>query len=213
MVFSGQLHHSMIETELSPIHSLPTGLCEDSSGEAADLIARMAKADPAALVELYGMWNPIFRGISCQMLGNRRDAENVVQDTFVSLWQRAAAYDPHQAPPFVWAFTIMRSCCMDRLRSRRRSTRHASRANPHPPTTRVEKHDNPRVLALDDSRRVRAALDQLNPEERSALISAVLLEFASADRSKSPDPSISTVKNHLRQALKTICNHLSRYEL
>ena len=135
----------MIETELSPIHALPSGLCEDSSGEAAALIARMAKADPNALAELHGLWNPVLLGIAYQMLGDRRQAGKAVQDTFVHLWQRAAGYDSRQTTPFVWAFTVLRGCCMNRLR------RQVPRAVPHPPTP-LDKHDNPRVMSADDYR-------------------------------------------------------------
>ena len=123
----------MIETELSPIHSLPSGLCEDPCGEAAALIGRMAKDDPAALVELHGRWSPVLLGISCRMLGDRREAEEVVQDTFVRMWQHSADYDPHRSPPFVWAFALMRGFCIDRLRSRHRSKRECLTGCPGPP--------------------------------------------------------------------------------
>ena len=200
----------MVETELSPIHSLPSGLCEDSSGEAAALIARLAKADAAALADLHGLWNPVLLGIACQMLGDRREAEKAAQDTWVQLWQRAAGYDPHQTPPFVWAFTVLRDCCANRLR--RRAPRPATRAVPHPPSP-LEKHDNPRVMAVDDYRRVRAALDHLAPEERSSLVAAVFLQYSQARPPQPEDLPLGTVKNHLRQALTKIRNHLSRYEL
>lgn len=203
----------MVETELSPIHSLRSGLCEDTSGEAAGLVARIAKADSAALVELYGLWCPVLLGISCQMLGDRRDAEKVVQDTFVHIWQRATGYDPHQSPPFVWAFTVMQGYCMNRLSSRRRAPHHcAAVVSIHPPSPQ-DKPDNPRVMALDDFRRVRAALDHLTPEERSSLVAAVFLQYSQAQIPNPQDFPISTVKNQLRQALTKARNHLSRYEL
>ena len=203
----------MIETELSPIHSLPSGLCEDPCGEAAALIGRMAKDDPAALVELHGRWSPVLLGISCRMLGDRREAEDVVQDTFVRMWQHSADYDPHRSPPFVWAYVLMRGFCSDRLRSRHRSKRNASPVAPVDLLTPPEKSQNPRVMALDDFRRVRTALDQLAPDERSSLESAVFLEFSHLETSELHGTSLGTVKNHLRQSLKTLRNHLSRYEL
>jgi RNA polymerase sigma-70 factor (ECF subfamily) len=203
----------MIETELSPIHSLPSGLCEDSCGEAAALIGRMAKDDSAALVELHARWGPVLLGISCRMLGDRREAEDVVQDTFVRMWQHSADYDPHRSPPFVWAFALMRGSCIDRLRFRHRAKRHSSRVAPLVLLNPPEKSENPRVMTLDDFRRVRAALDQLAPDDRSSLESAVFLEFSHLETSEHLGTSLGTVKNHLRQSLKTLRNHLSRYEL
>lgn len=203
----------MVEIELSPIHALRTGLCEDSSGEAAGLLVRMAQADAAALGELHGLWSPILLGIACQMLGNQREAEKVVQETFVHLWQRAAGYDPHQTPPFVWAFTVMLGFCSERLRSRRRVPRPVAHPEPiHPPSPQ-EKSDHTRVLAADDFQRVRAALDHLTPEERNTLVAAVFLQFSQARIPQPQDPPLSVVKNHLRQALTKTRNYLSRYEL
>lgn len=204
----------MIETELSPIHALPSGLCEDPSRATAALITRMAQQDAAALVELYGLWCPSFLGISCRMLGDRREAEDVVQNTFVRIWNDAADYDPHQAPPFVWAFSIMRRQCIEGLRRlRKRAKKDASRTIPLDLHAAPEKSDTPRVMTLDDSRRVRTALDQLTPDERSCLEMAVFLKYSHSDSPELPGPPLATIKNHLRQALKKMRNHLSRYEL
>ncbi len=198
----------MDETELSPIHSMPTGLCEDASGEAAALIARMADADTSALPELHGLWSAVMLGIAYQILGDRNRAEKVVQDTFVHLWQHAAGYDAHQTPPFVWAFTVMRQLCINRRRTRRNAPTRASHLDANHPPTPPEKPDPLRVLAADDFRRVRTALDQLTLDERNALVAAVFLQYAQPQ-----DPHLATLKNHLRQALKTTRNLLSRYEL
>lgn len=203
----------MVETELSPIHSLRTGLCEDTSGEAAGLIARIAKADSSAMVELHGLWSPIFLGIACQILGDRRQAEKVLQDMFVHIWQRAAGYDPHQSPPFVWAFIVMQGYCMNRLKSRRRAPLHAASVVPVHPPAALEKPDSLRVIPGDDFQRVKAALDHLTLEERNSLVAAVFLHFSHGHVPNPQDPPISTVKNHLRQALTKTRNHLSRYEL
>ncbi len=199
----------MVETGLSPIHILPSGLCEDSSGEARGLIRRMANRDPAALVELHGMWCPILLGAALRMLGDAQEADKAVQETFIQLWGRASNYDPHQSPPFVWAFAVLRAYCIQRLRRRSRSKK------PPPPVSHIhfDKHENPRVMPLDDFRRVRSALDHLTPDERNCLELAVFLGCRTTESPDHPDTSVIGVKNRLRQALKKIRNHLSRYEL
>lgn len=203
----------MSEADPNPVVPMPTGLCEDPSGEAVALIGRMAKGDGSALSELHGMWSAVLLGTACRMLGDRREAEEVVQDTFVRMWHRSAEYDPHQSPPFVWAFAVLRGYCIDRLRFRHRGKRDSSRVVPIHLHAPPEGSEDPQVMALDDWRRVRAALDQLAPDERSCLELAVFLEYTHSEISEHLGTPLGTVKNRLRRALDKVRNQLSRYEL
>jgi len=201
----------MVETELSVSHPMPSGLCEDPSGEVTNLIVRLAKADTAALVELHNLWSPTLLGIAYRMLGDRRAADNLVHDCFIRIWNQSAHYDPHQSPPFVWAFVMLRTCCTERLPARAR--KNTARASQAPLPAAAPPTENPRVMALDDSRRVRTALDQLTPDERYCLEQAVFLQYSPTSSTDQLEHPMGTVKNRLRNALTKIRNHLSRYEL
>ena len=203
----------MIETEVSPVHAMPSGLCDDPTGEAAALIGRMAKGDGTALAELHERWSPVLLGVACRMLGDRREAEETVQDTFVRMWHRSAEYDSRQSPPFVWAYAVLRGYCIDRLRFRHRGKRDSSRVVPIHLHAPPEKSEDPRIMALDDWRRVRAALDQLGPDERQCLELAVFLEYTHSEISAQLGTPLGTVKNRLRKALEKVRKQLSRYEL
>ena len=207
------MYAHMIEPDSIPLQPMPSGLCEDPGGEATVLIARMAKGETAALDELHAAWAPVFLGIATRMLGDRREAEEVVQDTFVRLWHRSAEFDPHRSPPFVWAFAVMRGYCVDRLRYRHRARRDSSRVVSIHVNTPPERSENPRVMALDDWRRIRGALDQLDPDERSCLELAVFLEYTHSEISTELGTPLGTVKHRLRRALDKVRGHLSRYEL
>lgn len=187
-------------------------LASDVHAEAAGLIARMARADASALDELHGLWSPVLLGIACRMLGDRREAEEAVQDTFIRIWHRSRDFNPDQSPPFVWAFAILRGHCIDRLRFRHRAKRDASRVVPIHLHTLPEESEDSRVVAVDDLRRVRAALDHLSPDERSCLELAVFLEYTQSEISEHLGTPLGTVKNRVRRALDKLRNHLSRHE-
>jgi RNA polymerase sigma-70 factor (ECF subfamily) len=189
----------MMEVAMDPPRNQPTGLCEDAAGEALALIKRMARGDAAALAALHGMWAPVLLGCACRMLGDRREADEVLRVTFERMWKRAEGYDPHQSPPFVWAFVMMRGLALERLRRRagKRDAAHSSH----------ERGEPVKVLTADDSRRLRTAIDQLDLEDRSCLEHAVFLAYAG------PEAAPATVKNHLRRALETLRNQLSCHEL
>lgn len=203
---------SMIDSDPAPIPTFAGALGDDRSGVAAALIVRMAKEDGSALTELHGMWSPVLLGIACRMLGDRREAEEAVQDTFVRMWHRSADYDPKQSPPFVWAFAVMRGYCIDRLRYRHRSKRDSSRVVPIHLHAPPEQSEDPRVMVIDDWRRVRAALDVLGTDERRCLELAVFLEYTHSEISAHLGTPLGTVKNRLRRALDKVRDQLSRHE-
>ena len=208
------MFHSPSHSEPSedPVKGFPIELAEDPHGEASALVLRMARKEASALDELHGAWSPVLLGVACRMLGDRREAEEAVQDTFVRMWHRAGDFDPKKSPPFVWAFAILRGYCIDRLRYRHRSKRDSSKVVPihlHAPPEEIE---DPRIMALDDWRRIRAAMDLLPPDERQCLELAVFLEYTHSEISTRLQTPLGTVKNRLRRALEKTRNHLSRHE-
>lgn len=203
----------MREPASQSMESIPTGLCEDPTGRAATLISRMGRGEEAALAELHEMWGPVLLGIACRMIGDRHDAEEIVQDAFVRMWHRAADYDAAQSPPFVWAFAVMRGLCIDRLRFRHRAKRDSSRVVPihlHAPPDSLE---DPRILAVDDWRRVRRFMEALPPDERGCLELAVFLEYTHSEISERLGTPLGTVKNRLRRALDKIREHMKHHEI
>ena len=204
--------HPITESDFSPLRNPAIELGEDRTGDAVALIGRMAKGDETALAEIYGMWAPVLLGSALRILGDHHEAEEVVQDTFVRIWHRSADYDVRQSPPFAWAFAVMRGYCIDRLRYRHRSKRDSSRVVPLHLHTPAEKAEDPQVMAKDDWRRVRSAIDLLGPEERKCLELAVFLEYTQSEISTHLGAPLGTVKNRLRRALDKIRQHLSRHE-
>ena len=190
---------------------MPSGLCEDTTGDTTAMIARMAQGDRQALEELFGSWGPVFLGISQRVFGDRKQAEKVVRDTFVRMWRRSADYDPHKSPPFVWAFTMLRELCIDRLHSQGKSRKISPRAPSMP--ARHTAAEDPRVMPPDDWQRLRNSLNSLSPEELGCLETAVLLGYARSTAPGQSDTPSATVKTCLRRALDKIRNQLSRYEL
>lgn len=188
---------------------MPSGLCEDTTGESTALIRRMARGDRRAFEEIFVMWSPILLGIARRMLGDPHEAAKIVRDTFDRMWRRAADFDPHQSPPFVWAFTILRDLGIERLR--RRSKRPPQQASAGSQSAAI--HEDSHVMPLDDWHRLRSALDSLSAEELECLESAVFLGYARSSGKPQPESPSLAIKATLRRALDLIRNQLSRYEL
>ena len=82
------------------------------------LLKRLSRRDDAALRELYDEFGPTTFGFLLRMLRDRATAEDVQQQVFLEVWQRADTYDPRRAGLLTWIMTIARSRGIDELRRR-----------------------------------------------------------------------------------------------
>jgi RNA polymerase sigma-70 factor, ECF subfamily len=82
----------------------------------ADLIAGMLRGETAAVGLLIGRHGRAVASVAARYLGNAADAEDVVQDTFLRVWQQAARFDPARGKAVSWIYAIAVRLCLDRLR-------------------------------------------------------------------------------------------------
>jgi RNA polymerase sigma-70 factor, ECF subfamily len=183
----------------------------------AELIRRMARdRDPQAFAALYDRHAPRVFGLACRMLGRGPDAEDALQDAFLSVWKHAAVYDPLKAPVAAWVLLIARSRCIDRLRRRglRREKEPAVFSSdedgdllqslPEPGAPVLD-----RLEAQEQRARVTRALKALPPPQRAALEAAYfegLTQQEIADKLKEP---LGTVKTRMRLGLMKLAEALS----
>jgi RNA polymerase sigma-70 factor (ECF subfamily) len=82
-----------------------------------DAMERLAAGDQSALEEIYRATRVKLFGITLRILGDRKEAEDALQDVYVNLWQRADRYDPTRASPIAWLAAFARNRAVDRLRT------------------------------------------------------------------------------------------------
>ena len=87
--------------------------------ELAQLLQRCAAQDPAAFRTLYDKTSAILFARLSRMLRRRSVAEEVLQDVYVRIWQRAAQFEVSRGKPLAWMVTIARYCAIDLMRRER----------------------------------------------------------------------------------------------
>ncbi len=83
----------------------------------AAALARVAGGDRAALRLVYQDTSAKLFGVCLRILKDRGEAEDVLRDVYVTVWRRAATFDPSRASPITWLVAIARNRSIDRLRS------------------------------------------------------------------------------------------------
>ena len=81
------------------------------------LLSRIALGDRKAFRALYEATSPTLFGVAVRILNRRDRAEEVIQDAFVNVWQRASSYSDAMSRPMTWLTAIVRNRALDLLRS------------------------------------------------------------------------------------------------
>ena len=85
-----------------------------------DLLARVARGDSAAFGEVYDRFSGVLFGLAVKILNDATTAEDVLQEVFLQIWEKAPTYDPQLGKPLTWAVTLTRNRSIDRLRATQR---------------------------------------------------------------------------------------------
>jgi RNA polymerase sigma-70 factor (ECF subfamily) len=80
------------------------------------LMARVVSGDVVAFETLYDRYASPVMGLAYKVLGNRAQAEEIVQESFWTIWEKAETFDPEQGNFASWLFRIARNLAIDRVR-------------------------------------------------------------------------------------------------
>lgn len=137
------------------------------AAELSALLARAADGDRAAFREFYDRTSAKLFAIILRILIERGEAEDVLQEVFVTVWRKAAEFDPARASPVTWMATIARNRAIDRLRAR------GSRPLAPLDDAADVRDDRPSAdMVIDSDRdvaRIHAALAALEPRHAAAI--------------------------------------------
>ncbi|AZO06569.1 MULTISPECIES: sigma-70 family RNA polymerase sigma factor [unclassified Mesorhizobium] len=97
---------------------MPAAVRDEAVGGDEELLARIAAGSQAALSALMARHGRGLRTFATRYLGHAADAEDVVQEVFVTVWKQAARFDPGRARASTWLYRITANRCIDQRRRR-----------------------------------------------------------------------------------------------
>ena len=80
-----------------------------TDAEDAALLRAVARGDEAAFARVYDRYSAILLGLLLRILRSRAEAEDVLQEVCLQVWQQARSFDPARGRPFTWLVTLARS--------------------------------------------------------------------------------------------------------
>ncbi len=166
-----------------------------------ELMRCVAARDEAAFGKLYDRYAAICLGFMLRILHNRAEAEDVLQEVYLQIWQQASNYDIARGRAITWILTIARSRALDRLRkidvrdrtvtavTHEQSIRGAN-------TTAIDD-----CLNLENAEIVHAALNGISEKQRQTLILAYYEGLTQTQIAERLDEPLGTIKTRMRNGL------------
>ncbi len=182
---------------------MPAPLASPSASNDAPLVERIALGDPAALTEFYRRHCSRVMAIAIHLLKNRGEAEEVLQETFLAIWQQASRYDRDRASPEHWLSMMVRSRALDRLRNASARLRLAdteARSLPPPQAPIGVEHIEGRERAA----RIAAALTRLPREQRRVVELAYFEGLTQREIAEQTTLPLGTVKTRIRLGMEKL---------
>jgi RNA polymerase sigma-70 factor, ECF subfamily len=161
------------------------------------LARRLRRRDPDALREVYDRFGATTFGLLVRALGDRGAAEDVQQQVFLEVWERADRYDARRGSMLTWILTIARSRAIDQLRRRV--------PEPRDPSATVAVADTADELdELVEQWHLAHLLGRLGPEEADVLRRRFYLGQSQTEIAAATGLALGTVKSRMVRALNQL---------
>jgi RNA polymerase sigma-70 factor (ECF subfamily) len=169
------------------------------------LIERVVSRDANAVGELYDRHSRLLYGLILRIVRERSEADEVLQEVFVAVWNRAETYDVAVGSPVGWLVRIARNRAIDRVRANTARVR-ALESVP----LELEATENPEMSASlgEQHRAVARALGAIPREQRDLIEEAYYLGLTHSELAERHNLPLGTVKTRIRTGLVTLRQQL-----
>jgi RNA polymerase sigma-70 factor (ECF subfamily) len=173
---------------------------EDGIVQIQQLLAASSRGEQAAFAKLYDLTKSKLFGVALTMLRRPDLAEEILQEAYVRIWQKAGHYDPALGSPITWMMTIVRNLAIDALRRPFLLARIADESVllnlPAEQESALEA-----MQAGEERGRAFAALQSLNSLQRTLIVAAYVRGESREQLALRFGKPVNTIKTWLRRAL------------
>lgn len=172
----------------------------DARTRLTEAMLRLGAGDKSALDYVYRATSAKLFGICLRILGDRKEAEDTLQDVYLTIWRRADRFDPERASPITWIAILARNRAIDRLRRLRSS----GAAEPVEAAEEVADGSllaEEQLIEAEGSARIHRCLEGLEEAQRSSIARAFFGGFTYADLANRLGVPLGTLKSRIRRGL------------
>jgi RNA polymerase sigma-70 factor (ECF subfamily) len=201
------------EGEIEEPTRLPTSAPELEPGAPTDLELMQAiqAEDPEALSKLYDRYNGILKALILRVIHNEAEAEDLLQEIFMEIWNQAKNFSAQKGKPLGWMVTLARRRAIDGLRKKQAYTRAEERLQAETeqqPEAWVHNSTEEEITFADTRVIVRNVINSLPPAQQQAIDLAFFRGMSQREIAADTNTPLGTVKTRLELGLKKIYDGL-----
>jgi RNA polymerase sigma factor (sigma-70 family) len=176
----------------------------ERSARLMELLARTALADQRAFAELYRLTSPHLYGVALRILRESAAAEEVLQESFVSVWNHAGSYVAAKSQPLTWLTSIVRNRCLDQLRRRDIDT--VTIDDEDEGMMLRDQGPTPLEMLLSgaDARAVKGCVEALEAGQKQVVALAFYRGLSHSELARHLQQPLGTVKSWVRRGLERL---------
>ena len=168
----------------------------------AELLRQIAAGDRVAFAEFYDRHSTLLFSVAAKILNNTSEAEDVLQETFMQIWDKAGSFDASLGKAASWAVILVRNKSIDRIRASQRRARLAEAAGAEfSIVAEVRDSANEQLHGHDQATLIRSAIGGLPADQRQAVELAFFSGLTQQEISEKLSAPLGTVKARIRRGL------------
>ncbi len=168
----------------------------------AELLRRIAGGDRFAFSDFYNQYSGLLFSIAVKVLNDSREAEDVLQEVFMQIWNKADTYDLLLGKPASWAVTLTRNKAIDRVRASQRRSKLLEQATVE---AGVLPDDSPsaneRLYGKENAEMIRSVVAALPSDQKRAIELAFFSGLTQDEIAKTLQEPLGTIKARIRRGM------------
>lgn len=193
------------------MQAIPTPEPEPTPIGDEQLMARIQAREPGALSDLYDRYSGILKSLIMGVIHNDAEADDLLQEIFMEIWNQAAHYSAQKGKPLGWIVTLTRRRSIDRLRKKQAYARAEERLQnetEQQPDAWVHNSTENDIELSDHRRLLQGILKNLPVAQREAIDLAFYHGMSQREIAAKTGIPLGTIKTRLELGLKKISEAL-----
>lgn len=182
---------------------------QDNDLRDIELLRQIAFGDRSAFAQFYDRHSVLMFSVASRILNDPAEAEDVLQEAFMQIWEKAGKFDSQLGRASSWAAILVRNRAIDRIRSAQRRTRLAQEAGPELAFAAAESATaNQIVHGAEKAKLIQSAIEVLPADQRKAIELAYFSGLTHTEISEKLQEPLGTVKARIRRGLLRLRDQL-----